>query len=223
MSEAQIPIGFALKLGVNQPPRIIQILPTATSSESSKLLRNLFLRSPRSSFGTYFESIGITKKLGLGHGCKCVSRLIELGLNHLVRWVGETRGNLVRGYGGRVILVIFVSVQPSSTTLFRVPFPLPTSQGRRDSQLRTRPQREIRMLRNATPRTWRPLRQTYLLRKECQGCSETRRPSRPAPRIQSSGAIVTSQPWILLTGGYARWGAECLGTLSRRGHGVAYR
>ncbi len=34
-----------------------------------------------------------------------------------------------------------------------------------------------------------------LLRKECQGCSEARRPSRPAPRIQSSGAIVASQPW----------------------------
>ena len=45
-----------------------------------------------------------------------------------------------------------------------------------------------------------------LLRKECQGCSETRRPSRPASRIQSSGAIVTSQPWIQLTGGYARLG-----------------
>ena len=44
-----------------------------------------------------------------------------------------------------------------------------------------------------------------LLRKECQGCSEARRPSRPAPRIQSSEAIVTSQPWIQLTGGYARW------------------
>ncbi len=43
-----------------------------------------------------------------------------------------------------------------------------------------------------------------LLRKECQGCSEARRPSRHASRIQSSGAIVTSQPWIQLTGGYAR-------------------
>ncbi len=42
-----------------------------------------------------------------------------------------------------------------------------------------------------------------LLRKECQGCSEARRPSRPASRIQSSGAIVTTQPWIQLTGGYA--------------------
>ncbi len=26
-----------------------------------------------------------------------------------------------------------------------------------------------------------------------------------APRILSSGAIVTSQPWTQLTGGYARW------------------
>jgi hypothetical protein len=42
-----------------------------------------------------------------------------------------------------------------------------------------------------------------LLGKECQGCSEARRPSRPASRIQSSVAIVTSQPWIQLTGGYA--------------------
>ncbi len=42
-----------------------------------------------------------------------------------------------------------------------------------------------------------------LFRKECQGCSQARRPSRPTPRIQSSGAIVTSQPWIQLTGGYA--------------------
>ncbi len=28
--------------------------------------------------------------------------------------------------------------------------------------------------------------------------------SRPAPRLQSSGAIVTSPPWTQLTGGYAR-------------------
>ncbi len=36
------------------------------------------------------------------------------------------------------------------------------------------------------------------------GRSKTRRPSRPAPRNQISGAIVTSQPWIQVTGGYAR-------------------
>jgi hypothetical protein len=43
-----------------------------------------------------------------------------------------------------------------------------------------------------------------LFRKEFQGSSETRRPSLPAPRIQSSGAIVTSLPWIELTGGFAQ-------------------
>ncbi len=57
--------------------------------------------------------------------------------------------------------LIFVSVQPCSTTPFRVPFPLPTPQGRRDSHLRTMPEREIRILRKATLRAWRPLRQTY--------------------------------------------------------------
>ncbi len=49
-----------------------------------------------------------------------------------------------------------------------------------------------------------------LLRKECLGCSEIRGPCRPTSRIQSSWAIVTSQPWIQLTGGYARWLSERL-------------
>ncbi len=52
-----------------------------------------------------------------------------------------------------------------------------------------------------------------LLRKECQGCSKARRPSRPASRIQFSGAIVASQPWFQLTGGYAR----CLSANSMAG------
>ena len=42
-----------------------------------------------------------------------------------------------------------------------------------------------------------------LLRRECEGCSEARGPSRSAPRVESSEAFVTSQPWIQLTGGYA--------------------
>jgi hypothetical protein len=45
---------------------------------------------------------------------------------------------------------------------------------------------------------------------ECHGCSEARRPSRPASRIQSPGAIVTLQPWIQLTGGCARCQVACL-------------
>ncbi len=52
-----------------------------------------------------------------------------------------------------------MSVQPSSTIIFGVPFPLPTPQGRWALQLKTMPEREIQMLRKATPRTWRPLRQ----------------------------------------------------------------
>ncbi len=64
-----------------------------------------------------------------------------------------------------------------------------------------------KMLREATLRTWRPLRQIYQGR--CQGCSEARRPPRPAPRIQSSSASVTSQPWIQLTCGYALWSHGC--------------
>ncbi len=47
---------------------------------------------------------------------------------------------------------------------------------------------------------------TIVFRKECcKGCSEARRPSRPASRIQYSGAIVTSQSWNELTGGYAHY------------------
>ncbi len=53
--------------------------------------------------------------------------------------------------------LILVCVQPFSTTLFRGPFPLPTPQGRQDSQLRTTgmPNRGIRTLRKAIPRTRR--------------------------------------------------------------------
>ncbi len=95
--------------------------------------------------------------------------------------------------------MIFVSVQPSSTTLFRVPFLIPTLQGRRAQQLdRARGS-------NAAKGNTQDMEATSenLFRKECQGCSETRRPSRPASRIQTSGAIVTFEPWIQLTGGYA--------------------
>jgi len=42
---------------------------------------------------------------------------------------------------------ISVRVQPYSTTLFGVPFPLPTPQGRWDRQLRDKPETEIRGLR----------------------------------------------------------------------------
>jgi hypothetical protein len=76
-----------------------------------------------------------------------LNRLLKLNLNCIFLFQARLLAELM----------IFVSVQPSPTTLFRVPFPLPTPQGRRDSQLRTMPQREIRTLRKATPMTWRPL------------------------------------------------------------------
>ncbi len=114
--------------------------------------------------------------------------------------------SIVRYASSRLFMpraAIFVSVQPTSTTLFGVPFPLPTPQGRRDSHLRTLPKREIRMLRKATPRTWRPLRQIYQGRS-ARVAARPEGQAAPSPRIQSSGAIVTSQPWIQMTGGYAR-------------------
>ncbi len=46
-----------------------------------------------------------------------------------------------------ISLCIFVCVQPCLTTLFVVPFPLPTPQGRWDPQLRDKPETEIRGLR----------------------------------------------------------------------------
>ena len=42
--------------------------------------------------------------------------------------------------------LIFVCVQSYSTTLFGVPFPLPTPQGRWDRQLRDMPETDIRGL-----------------------------------------------------------------------------
>ncbi len=97
------------------------------------------------------------------------------------------------------ILCIFVCVQPFSNTLFEVPFPLPTPGplGHRAQQLKAITMYEIRVLHQAIPRTWRPLRQTYSGRR----ARDARRPSHSASRIQSSGAIVTSRPWIQLTFG----------------------
>ncbi len=43
--------------------------------------------------------------------------------------------------------VIFVCVQPESTTLFGVPFPHPTNEERWNRQLREMPETEIRGLR----------------------------------------------------------------------------
>jgi hypothetical protein len=46
---------------------------------------------------------------------------------------------------------------------------------------------------------------TKPMKEGVPGFSEAQRPSRPAPWIQSPGAIFTSQPRIQLTGSYALW------------------
>ena len=62
-------------------------------------------------------------------------------------------------------LVLFlVGVQPFSTTLFGVPFPLPTPQGRRAQQLKTRLECWIRGLHEASTQG-----KEQLFRKECLG------------------------------------------------------
>jgi hypothetical protein len=103
-------------------------------------------------------------------------------------------------------VMIFVYVQPYSTTLFGVPFPFPTPQGAGIGNSGRCPRPRFEGC------AWQPSGQeahsANLFRKECQGCSEARKPSCPATQIQSSEAILTSRPWFAaarLTGGYARW------------------
>ncbi len=112
-------------------------------------------------------------------------------------------------------IFFFVSVQPTSTTLFGVPFPHPGAppQGRRDSQLRTMPEREIRMVRKATPRTWSPLWQTYHGRSARVAASLRPESRASPPHVLNLPERSTSQPWIQLTGGYAR--CQTLGGYAR--------
>ncbi len=72
------------------------------------------------------------------------------------------------------MVLIFVGVQPFSTTLFGVPSLLPTPQGRRGSQLS--PGRDHAQVRDsyAAQGNTQNMEATLanLLRKECQGCCE---------------------------------------------------
>ncbi len=92
---------------------------------------------------------------------------------------------------------VFVCVQPHSTTLFGVPFPLPThptpqGAGIGDSGTSPRPRFES----CARQSSGHEATSANLFRNECQVCNEARKPSCPAPHIQSSETIVTSQPWL---------------------------
>ncbi len=91
--------------------------------------------------------------------------------------------------------MIFVSVQPSSTTLFVVRFPLPTPS--RATGFATQDHAQAQNL-NAAQGNTQDMEANWanLFKKECQGCSDAQTPPRPAPRIQPPEAIVTSQPWI---------------------------
>ncbi len=96
-------------------------------------------------------------------------------------------------------LWLSVRLQPSSNNLFSESFPLPNSHGRRDSQLGTMPECEIRMLRKAALRTWRPLWPT---KEGVPGLQQGQKAKPPSPWNQSFGAVVTSQSKIQLTGCY---------------------
>ncbi len=89
---------------------------------------------------------------------------------------------------------------------FRVPFPCPWRQGRRDSQFRIMPELEIRMLRKGNPGHGGNF-------YEGSSARVAARPALPHPRVSFFGTTVTSQPWIQLTGGYDR-GLSCYSAMS---------
>ncbi len=72
-------------------------------------------------------------------------------------------------------------VQPCSTTLFGVPFPLPTAQGAGIGNSGTIPRPRFEGC--AEQPSGQEAHSANLFRKECQGCSEARKPSCPAPQI----------------------------------------
>ena len=95
------------------------------------------------------------------------------------------RLNFPRSKG--LVNVIFVCAQPCSTTLFGVPFPLPTPQGAGIGNSGTSPRPRFESC--ARQPSGHRATSANLFRKECQVCNEARKPSCPASHIQSSGAI----------------------------------
>ena len=80
-----------------------------------------------------------------------------------------------------ITLCIFVCVQPYSTTLFGVPFPLPTPQGAGIGNSGTSPRPRFEGC--ARQPSGHEATSANLFRKECQGCNEARKPSCPAPQF----------------------------------------
>jgi len=101
-----------------------------------------------------------------------------------------------------MVRVFLVDVEPFSTTLFGMPFPHPTPQGRGVQQHRKVPESCVQRMHKAAFRTPRQPWQTYEERLP----EDATRPEGQAAllhRFRSSTAIVTSQRWVLLTSGYA--------------------
>ena len=93
-----------------------------------------------------------------------------------------------------------MGVQPFSTALFGVPFPLPTPQGRRAQQLKTRPECWIRGLHEASTQGIEAT-SANLFRKEWlwdAACCST------IQMLIFRNAIVTSHPWNRMAGGHAQ-------------------
>jgi hypothetical protein len=97
-------------------------------------------------------------------------------------------------------MCIFVCVQPDSTTLFWVPFPLPTPQGAGIGNSGTSPRPRFEGC--ATQPSGQEATSANLFRKECQGCNEARKPSCPAPQFNLPRNCHLPA-MVRLTGGYA--------------------
>ena len=89
--------------------------------------------------------------------------------------------------------VFHVGLQPFSTTLFGVPFPHPTPQGRWAQRHRKVPESCVRRMHKAAFRTPRQHWQMYEERTQRDA---TRPEGRAAQPHTFCAAIVTSQPWI---------------------------
>ncbi len=82
----------------------------------------------------------------------------------------------------------------AATTLFGVPSPFPTPQGRWDQQLRDISETEIRGLRQATLRTGGNSGEP--IQEGVPGLQRGPKAKLPRPIIQSSETIVNSQAWL---------------------------
>ena len=99
-------------------------------------------------------------------------------------------------------------MQPFAITLFRLPFSLPTPQGRRAQQLKTRPECWIQGLHDASThgieapsaKHGKPIQEGMPWEAERSEGQDA-----PPQMLIFWDAIVTFQPWYRLAGGHARY------------------